>query len=48
MIGNASFSCVLKSSKNKVTPNRCHYDIYASKNKVCNNMVIEENLYYSD
>ena len=44
----ASLSCVLKSSNNKVAPNRCHYEIYASQNKVCNNKVITKNVFYSD
>ena len=42
----ASLSCVLKYSNNKVSPNRCHYDIYASQNKVCNNKVITKKLFY--
>ena len=48
MVEITPFSCVLKSSNNEVAPNRYHENSYASKKKVCNNMVIEKNLYCSD
>ena len=40
MVEFASFNCALKSSNDKVSTKRCYYNINASKNKVCNNMMI--------